>query len=577
MQYEYIIDQQQANTALQAIHAQTLYVDTETTGLDEHNGKLRLVQLYEPGKPVIIIDMFRCREHTQLRALFERYAKNRDAVIVGQNIKFDLKFSLAYTFPIDFRVYDTMIAEQVIVSGQNGHGLSLDALERKYMRLEREKKSLQQGGWFAPKLSDKQLKYAAQDALSLETIAQAQQTILRDLGLEATLHIETDCIADFAEMEYFGLDIDRELLEKHTTSMQQWHDYFEYKIRDALGIQPDVNIHSHQQMVPILRKAGLDVNSIQKDILRPYAKDYEWVVWYLKCKKVRTLLTRTLPGLASAVNRKTGKIYPSFFQLMGERNGTRTGRPSTSDPNVLGMDKMLQSRGNIIAPEGYIMIDSDYSQVELRVIADIADDAALLDMFARNIDPYAETAKIAGFAEVDAALRTKIKVIALGLIYGMGSKTMCQNLQTKHGVSITVQETSELRDKILNSWPGVKAYHRTIKQQRNTETRTLSGRRRILSKFYFPEAVNSPVQGTAADIMKIALHRANRDLKALGGRVLLPVYDELLSIIPIDKKDAAMQCQETAMIEAGRYILQKVELKVVTTTGYNWFECSQED
>lgn len=577
MEYTYITEQQQANDELQQVTDRFLYFDTETTSLDPHNGKLRLLQLYTTGKPVIVIDLFKCRDITPVQELFAQYAIRTNTVCIGQGMKFDLKFFLKYDIPIDFQCYDTMLAEQLIISGQTGMSANLSSLEMKYLRLQREKDRYQRGGWFAPILTTEQIEYAAQNAYSLEGISKAQETVIENIGLWQALRIELACLPAFAEMEYAGIPVDEERLIQNIASVKKLQALYESKVRMFLGVDQEFNLYSTTRMVPVLQKHGISVQNTQIDTLRNYAFEHEWIQWYIKCKKARTLLTRTLPGLHTAVNRTTHCIHPTFFQVKSGDDGTLTGRPSASNPNVFGIDKIPQARGNIVAPEGFVLIDSDYEQMELRVIADITNDAVLLDMFDAHIDPYTETAKLAGvYMESDHdRIRKVVKQIALGITFGMGAKTLALQLAQKYGIVLSVQEAQDMYNTILASWPGVQSYHRTIKQQQSCETRTLSGRRRILTKFYFPKAVNSPVQGTAADIIKIALSKTYCDLKAIHGRVLLPVYDELVSICPVDTQENAVQIQEQAMIWAGTQLLHTVKLRVKTTSGTDWFQCSQ--
>ena len=396
--------------------------------------------------------------------------------------------------------------------------------------------------------------------------------------------IEMPLVFVLSDMEREGICIDADALKEYGTKLAGSIEEYEQKIYEEAG--EEFNINSPKQLGVILfeklqlpngkkTKTGY---STAADVLDKLAPDYPIVADILEYRKLSKLKSTYADGLANFID-ETGRIHTSFNQTI-----TATGRLSSTDPNLqnipirMELGKMIRK---VFHPmEGDLFVDSDYSQIELRLLAHISGDEGLIEAFRENQDIHRSTAsKVFGvaFDDVTDLQRRNAKAVNFGIVYGISAFGLSQDL------NIPQKEAQGFIDSYFATYPKIKEFlDQTVAQAKECGfTRTLFGRIRPIPELsssnfmqrQFGErvAMNAPIQGTAADIIKIAMIRVHDRLIREGykSRLILQVHDELLIETAESEKDAVIALLEEEMRQAADL---KVELAVGTECGYNWYD-----
>lgn len=396
--------------------------------------------------------------------------------------------------------------------------------------------------------------------------------------------IEMPLVFVLSDMEREGICIDADALKEYGTKLAGSIEEYEQKIYEEAG--EEFNINSPKQLGVILfeklqlpngkkTKTGY---STAADVLDKLAPDYPIVADILEYRKLSKLKSTYADGLANFID-ETGKIHTSFNQTI-----TATGRLSSTDPNLqnipirMELGKMIRK---VFHPmEGDLFVDSDYSQIELRLLAHISGDEGLIEAFRENQDIHRSTAsKVFGvaFDDVTDLQRRNAKAVNFGIVYGISAFGLSQDL------NIPQKEAQGFIDSYFATYPKIKEFlDQTVAQAKECGfTRTLFGRIRPIPELsssnfmqrQFGErvAMNAPIQGTAADIIKIAMIRVHDRLIREGykSRLILQVHDELLIETAESEKDAVIALLEEEMRQAADL---QVELAVGTECGYNWYD-----
>lgn len=408
---------------------------------------------------------------------------------------------------------------------------------------------------------------------------------LQQHEMEMLFHeIEMPLVFVLADMEREGIGIDADALKEYGTQLAGSITEYEQKIYKEAG--EEFNINSPKQLGVILfekmqlpngkkTKTGY---STAADVLDKLAPDYPIVADILEYRKLSKLKSTYADGLANFID-ETGKIHTSFNQTI-----TATGRLSSTDPNLQNIPIRMEL-GKLIRKvfhplEGNLFVDSDYSQIELRLLAHISGDEGLIEAFRENQDIHRSTAsKVFGvpFDEVTDLQRRNAKAVNFGIVYGISAFGLSQDL------NIPQKEAQGFIDSYFATYPKIKEFlDRTVAQAKECGfTRTLFGRIRPIPELsssnfmqrQFGErvAMNAPIQGTAADIIKIAMIRVHDRLIREGykSRLILQVHDELLIETAEEEKEAVIVLLEEEMRGAADL---KVELAVGTECGYTWYD-----
>jgi DNA polymerase-1 len=320
-----------------------------------------------------------------------------------------------------------------------------------------------------------------------------------------------------------------------------------------------------------LRGVGVYVRSVREDELLKYEGDHPAVASYLRYKRIAKLKNTFLDVLPTHVHPKTGRIHPDFKQI-----GTVNGRFSCQNPNLQQIPRDRQVRKCFVAGPGNTLIIADYAQFELRVAADISGDAAMLSAFRQGQDLHRFTASLILDVPIDHVTKEErmiAKVLNIGLIYGMGARSLRRYANYIYGVQFTLEEAFEFRRRFFAAYSGLRAFHRRMSTSPVVSVRTLSGRIRSWPEGQEPkltELLNTRVQGTAADIMKHALALLHTELTGTDAKLLCCIHDELLVEAPKAQAEEVAEIVENTMKEAGRRFLRHVPLDVEVVLAENW-------
>jgi len=553
--------------------SKVLAVDTETTGLNPHTNRIRLVQLAVEGMPVLVIDCF--------SFLPKGRATLKDAlegsnVKLFQNAKFDLQFFMA----LDIHpspIFDTMLAGQLLRTSGGPPRANLAALAQHYLG-EEIAKDEQASDWQGD-LSHAQLSYAARDAEVLPRLREVMVKKLFDNGLAEIARIEFACVRAIAQMEFTGVRLDAERWKQLIVQTEKKRDeamdtLYTFSGKPVVqmsllddGVVMNPNFESNQYILHLLHANGIPADATSKRVLSAYA-GHPLIKALTSYRKATKALSSFLYPMPQMVHPSTGRLHPRYGQI-----GAWSGRMSCGGPNIQQIPRDLDFRACFIAQPGRKLVIADYSQIELRVAAQISGDSRMISAYKKGEDLHTLTAALVSDVPVDAVSKTQrqaAKAVNFGLIFGMGAAGLQQYAQQSYGVEMTLEEATRFRDSFFLAYPGIAGWHRRIRNTKPTEERTISGR-----KFVFREnsgvsgLYNTPVQGTAADIAKAALGILARRVTDTNIRIIAAVHDEILLEADDHEATLAAAMLKDAMEHAGNKILTAVpcvaEVKVSDT------------
>lgn len=504
---------------------------------------------------------------------------------IGHNLKQDILLLKQEGIDLKGTLYDVMIASYLLNPNRSDHSLETIVLEN----LLYKKRSLSEilgRNTFADLPIDVATEYAGE---FVELIMEAKGILFEKLkseGLEELyFHIEMPLICVLADMEEVGVKVDSVRLSELSKELQRELQSIEDKIYKIAGER--FNINSPQQLQRILfEKIGLKPIKKTKtgystgvEVLEELSEVHELPKEILNYRTLFKLKTTYVDALPRLINKKTGRIHTSFNQTM-----TATGRLSSSDPNLQNIpvrgDWGTMMREVFIAEKDNVLISADYSQVELRILAHISKDEGLIDSFSKNLDIHTRTAsELFGVPEkeITPEMRRVAKSINFGIVYGISPYGLSEAL------GITPKEASQYIENYFKRHEGIKNYiENTIKEARQKGyVKTIMGRKRPIPEINSSStnlrqqaerlAINTPIQGTAADLIKIAMINIWKRLKADGlkTRLILQIHDELVFESPKEEKDKVM---ELIKAEMERAIPLSVPLKIDIGYGKNWAE-----
>lgn len=569
---------------------QVLGFDTETTELDPYKGDLRLVQ-FSGGKGAIVFDLkpFRDRlkdgenlkDEPSLEPL-RRLISDPKITKVAHNAKFDAKWVRHHLGCELGGAFDTYLASQLIAAGDPERRHSLADAAQVFIATELDK-SQQVSDWGADELSRSQIEYAARDAAILLPLREAMMEKLTENDLERVATLEFECIAPIAEMELNGFYLDKErwneqIAEAKTTqtaTANQLQDLLSAGIAQAsLFGRAEINLDSQSQVLDALINLGIPVSDTTNAYaLQPLAEKYPVIAKLLEYRTAQKSLTSFGENILAFIEPATGRIHADFRQI-----GAPTGRFSCSNPNLQQIPHEAKYRRCFVAPEGKKLVVADYSQIELRILADFSKDKNFIDAFISGQDFHSATAAQVFNVkpeDVTADQRSFAKRLNFGVVYGIGASRFAAM------TGLTQKEAELTLQKYFNTYPGLNEWLRNAAANVIIDrvARTASGR---MSRFRFDEndrqqisaaqrnAKNMPVQGTSADILKRALYLLHESIRGTSAKLVNIVHDEI--IVECDESEAASTAAklEDAMVKAGEEYVSLVPIKVDVTTADEW-------
>lgn len=519
---------------------------------------------------------------TMLAQIFEdeRIAK------IGHNLKYSIIILNQDGIHVKGPLFDTMIASYLINPNKPNHGLEVVALEYLTYRKKTFMEVINKKSSFSEVSLEEATAYASENAsLSLE-LKEVLFNALRENALENIyLNIEMPLIYVLADMEEAGVKIDSNNLEGISKELERELGGIQRRIFFLAG--EEFNINSPKQLSKVLfhslgfqpKKRTKTGYSTEMGVLEELAESDELPREILNYRSLSKLKTTYIDVLPTLINPKTGRIHTSFNQT-----ATATGRLSSSDPNLQNIpikgDWGRRIRETFIAEEGNLLLSADYSQVELRILAHLSNDEGLIDAFRNNLDIHARTASEIFNIPIDKVtpdIRRIAKTVNFGVIYGISPFGLSETL------SISRDEAKKYIEQYFKRHPGVKSYiEKTLDEARKKGyASTLFGRRRAIPEIKSKNsnirqqgerlAINSPIQGTAADIIKIAMINIWKKIKdgGLKTRMILQVHDELLFELPAQELVTVKDIIKKDMEEVTNLL---VPLSVDINYGKNWAE-----
>lgn len=567
-------------------NARFLGFDVETTALDPYKGDLRLVQLSD-GTNTKVIDLkaFGGRgslaTDPALAPLREILASNAQTKI-AHNAKFDTKWVRHHLGTEVGGVYDTYLASILISAGEGErrHGLA-DVVQ--YFLGRTLDKSEQVSDWGADELSHSQVEYAAKDAAIMPEVREKLEERISADGLTEVLRLENECVMPIAEMELNGFYLDRQRWQEQLDRVRVLQKKAGDELQDMLAAgvaqaslfgRTEINLDSQAQVTDALLNLGVPMpNSTRAWELQPLAEQYPVVAKLLEYRGVAKAAQSFGENILEFIEPKTGRIHADFRQI-----GAPTGRFSCSSPNLQQIPHEAEYRRCFRAPDGRKLVIADYSQIELRILADFSEDRQFIEAFESGRDFHSATAaQVFGIdaADVTPDQRSFAKRLNFGVVYGIGASRFASM------TGLTQTEAENTLRKYFATYPRMDEWLRSQARNIITErqTRTKSGR---LAKFNFDEndrssvgaaqrfAKNMPIQGTSADILKRALRFLHDDLRGTSGKLVNIVHDEI--IVECDTTEAEMIVEKlgSAMQRAGREYVKKVPVKVDAHIADDW-------
>lgn len=581
---------------LDKLRTSTLFcVDTETTDLDAISAQIVGISLaIEPDHPVYIPlahdDGSPQLPRDVVLAALKPLLENKAIKKVGQNLKYDYTVFKNHNITLQGIAYDTMLESYLLNSTAGRH--DMDSLALKYLGYKTISfKDVAGTGSKQLRFNQipvsKAAPYAAEDA---DITLKLHQTLypLMEEPLRQVLHeIEIPLITVLADIERQGVMIDKDTLLKHGARLKERIAALEEEAQQLAGCP--FNLNSPKQLqdilyqtkgLPILAKTPTGQPSTAESVLQELAFDYRLPAVILEYRSLTKLVSTYIDALPKRINPITHRVHTSYNQAVAA-----TGRLSSSEPNLQNIPVRSEEgrliRTAFIAPKNHVLLTSDYSQIELRIMAHLSQDKGLLHAFAHGFDIHAATASeifSVPIDEVTKEQRRQAKAVNFGLIYGMSSFGLAKQL------GIERQEAQRYMDRYFDRYPGVLNYMEQTREQAHRQgyVQTLFGRR-----LYLPDinaqnmmrrkaaertAINAPMQGTAADIIKkamLAIADWQRQQPHNHLRMIMQVHDELVFEVHNDAIDEARHTVRALMEHT---VELSVPLSVSIGVGLNWDE-----
>jgi DNA polymerase-1 len=532
-------------------------IDLETTGLNPRTDRVRLLSL-STERGTYLIDASR----VDVRELFDHLAEKP---LIAHNGAFDLGFLARLGFAPGV-VRDTMILSQLLRAGTNDkHKLLLCVQRELGEALDKEE---QTSDWSRPELSPEQLAYAARDAAVLPRLYRAQDAKVRTAGLERVAEIERRCLPALVWMAQQGAPFDRDtwvrLARQAEAEAKSLTERLDAAAGPREGFFPGMAVwdwNSPAQVKQALAAVSCLVEDTSDEALA--AVDHPLAALVREYRgATKRCTTYGQDWLAHVAPDE--RVYAQWVQL-----GSRAGRMSCRDPNMQQVPRG-EHRRCVRPPAGRVLVKADYSQIELRIAALVAKESRMVEAFRAGEDLHVLTAqRVLGVEEVTRAQRQLAKAVNFGLLYGMGARGLQVYARTNYGVSMTLDEAKSYRSAFFRSYPGLTKWHRS-QPDGEVETRTLTGRRR-LGVSRFTEKLNTPVQGTGADGLKLALALLwERRGDCPGAAPILAVHDEIVVECEAGQAEAAAAWLKRAMLDAMAPLIDPVPVEVEVKAAPTW-------
>src|SRR5919205_3013874 len=589
MNYQLIKNADELRKAIEILATQPVVgLDTETTDLDPFTSRLRLIQLATPDCVFIFdFDHFNNGDAAKSEALapLRRLLAAPRPIKIAHNAKFDAKF-IKHNLGVDLGgLFDTLLASQLVGAGDIEERHGLETVASRYLN-EAVDKSERLSNWNF-ELSEAQLEYAARDAAVLLPLREKLIERLKSDSLVKAAQLEFECVMPVVDIELAGFYMHKDRWLEQLSTVEKRRTELAEQLQEVLAEESsqgslfggpqrdDINLDSHQQLTQALNRLGIPVpDSTRNWKLQPLAMQYPIVGTLLEYRTVRQALTSYGENMIDMINPVTHRLHADFRQI-----GAPTGRFACTNPNIQQVPHTIEYRRCFSGyPEGRKLIIADYSQIELRILAEFSGDRGFIDAFNSGADLHRVTASQVFNASLDQVTKEQrdfAKRLNFGVVYGIGA----QRFALMTGMSVS--DAENILRRYFGTYRQLDAYLREAANRAVSErqARTASGR---LVRFRYDEndrqqismtqrnGKNTPIQGTSADILKRALKLLKDELIDTNAKVVNIIHDEIVVEADADEAQDVAEKVERVMCAAGQEYLETVPVKVETEIADEW-------
>ncbi|WP_462280447.1 DNA polymerase I [Salinivirga cyanobacteriivorans] len=592
--YKLIISKKETEEFAELLSQQTAFCfDTETTSAEPLKANLVGMSFsWKKGSAYYVSIKGNELKENEIVNLFKPILEDDSKNIIAQNAKYDMLVMRQFDISLGNNLFDTMIAHYLI---QPELPHNIDSIAERYLNYKKVttesligkkgKGQMSMGQLNPEKVKD----YACEDADITWQLKPLLEKQLKEFKLDRLFNeVEMPLVHVLADMEYYGVTIDSNALKNIAAQLRNELIALEQKIHEYAGME--FNIASPKQLGEVLfeklkitdkpKRTKTKQYATGEDVLEKLADKHEIVPAILEFRGLSKLLNTYVEALPKLVNDKTGRIHTSYNQAV-----TSTGRLSSTNPNLQNIP-IRDEKGKIIRKafiprdDEHVLLAADYSQIELRIMAHLSQDEAMLEAFKNDEDIHLSTAaKLFKLKPEDVTReqRGQAKGVNFGIIYGISAFGLSQN------TGMSNKDAKQLIDNYFDTYPNVKAFmDKSIATAREKGyAETLMGRKRFLPDINSNNrtvrsaaernAINAPIQGSSADMIKVAMVRINRALKEkqLKSRMIMQVHDEVIVDTHKNEADEVKSIVLEAMKNA---ISLKVKMKVDLNTGNDWLE-----
>ena len=551
-------------------------LDIETTAKNPWDGEIRLMQ-FCAGVTLYVVDLFQTKTIGPLDEMLRNYS----GIIVGQNLKFEQKWLLS-KFGIELkRMFDTFRASALIHNGRNYHH-DLYSVYSRELSLPPPTEDLGGSNW-AGELTYQQLRYAVSDVAYMLPLRTEMKPKLAKAGLNRIAAIEFGAILPECAIELTGFFLDRKMWQALSDKFQGEAEDWRRRLMRELpsptnqmmlpGFDLVFNLDSPKQIMLSLKKLGLNLENTDKNTLAMVASKSKEIQHLLAYRKVQTRLTSFGEEYLTYIDPRTGRVHADYYPML------KTGRYASRNPNLQQIPREKVFRACFRAEQGRKIVGADYSQIELRVVAEISQDPALVKAYREGADVHRLTAAALMKVEPDKVTkenRQMAKPVNFGFSFGMQAKKLVVYAEADYGVHMSEKQAQKFRDSFFDLYEGVAAWHEHVKSVDMAAhvARSIGGRLRYLEGDEYNEYFNHPVQATNADGLKASLPLVYQKLKQYGGRARMihMVHDEILLEVDDDPEliKATEQDLSDCMVAGAQPFFKSVPVVAEAASGDSW-------
>src|SRR3989440_1496013 len=562
-------------------------LDTETTDLDPYLARLRLIQLAtSDGVYIVDFNHFADGDPKQSDALapLRKLLTSPRPIKIAHNAKFDAKF-IKHNLGVDIvGLFDTLLASQLVSAGDIEERHGLEAIAGRYLN-EAVDKSERLSNWEF-ELSEAQLQYAARDAAVLLPLREKLIEKIKSNDLIDCAKLEFECVMPVVDLELTGFYMNKTRWLEQLAIVEERRAELANELQEMLGEgvaqaslfgppRANINLDSQQQVTEALTRLGIPLpDSTRNWKLQPLALQYPVVAKLLEYRTMQKALTSYGQNMVELINPKTGRLHADFRQI-----GAPTGRFACTNPNIQQVPHAAEYRRCFMGhPEGRRLIIADYSQIELRILAEFSGDEAFINAFKSGADLHRVTAAQVFNVSQDQVTKEQrdfAKRLNFGVVYGIGAQRF--SMMTGLGVN----EAENVLRRYFSTYRGLDAYLRESANRAVSEKQARTGSGRLV-KFNFDASdrqqvsmtqrngKNAPIQGTSADILKRALRLLKDALRDTSAKIVNIIHDEIVVEVDEGVSEEIARKVERAMCAAGEEYLTSVPVKVESQIACEW-------